>query len=127
MKLNYFCKTHNKLCCAACIAKIKGKGAGQHVDCDVCYIEEIKEEKKKGINDNIKLLEELSSKFNEVFNEINKIWEEMNQNMEKLKLEIQKIFTNIRKVLNNREDELLSNVGKEFDNFSFKSNIIKDS
>ena len=126
MKLNYFCKTHNKLCCAACIAKIKGKGAGQHVDCDVCYIEEIKEEKKKGINDNIKLLEELSSKFNEVFNEINKICEEINQNREKLKLEIQKIFTNIRKVLNNREDELLSNVGKEFDNFSFKSNIIKD-
>ena len=23
--LDYFCKTHNKLCCAACISKIKGR------------------------------------------------------------------------------------------------------
>ena len=126
IKLNYFCKTHNKLCCAACIAKIKGKGAGQHVDCDVCYIEDIKEEKKKGINENIKLLEELSSKFNEVFNDINKICKEINENKEKLKLEIQKIFTNIRNILNNREDELLLNVDKEYDNLTFKDNILKD-
>ena len=125
-KLNYFCKTHNKLCCAACIAKIKGKGAGQHVDCDVCYIDDIKEEKKKGIKENIKLLEELSLKFKEIFNDINKIFEEINANKEKLKLEIQKIFTNIRNVLNNREDELLLNVDKEYDNLSFKGNIIKD-
>ena len=126
IRLNYFCKTHNKLCCAACIAKIKGKGAGQHVDCDVRYIDDIKEEKKKGIKENIKLLEELSLKFKEIFNDINKIFEEINANKEKLKLEIQKIFTNIRNVLNNREDELLLNVDKEYDNLSFKGNIIKD-
>ena len=24
-KLEYFCKTHNELCCANCITKIKGK------------------------------------------------------------------------------------------------------
>ena len=24
-ELNFFCKTHNKLCCAMCITKIKGK------------------------------------------------------------------------------------------------------
>ena len=47
--LNYFCKTHNKLCCASCIAKIKDKGDGQHSDCDICYIDEIKEEKKNKI------------------------------------------------------------------------------
>ena len=41
-KLEYFCKNHNKLCCAACLAKIKGKGVVQHVDCNVCYIEDIK-------------------------------------------------------------------------------------
>ena len=27
-KLEYFCKNHNQLCCAACITKIKCKGKG---------------------------------------------------------------------------------------------------
>ena len=31
--LEYFCKSHNVLCCAACINKIKGKGNGQHSYC----------------------------------------------------------------------------------------------
>ena len=126
IKLNYFCKTHNKLCCAACITKIKRKGDGQHSDCDLCCIEDIKEEKKNGIKDNIKLLEELSNKFKETFNDINKICEEMNERKENLKLSIQKIFTNIRNALNNREDELLLNIDKEYDDLSFKDDIIKD-
>ncbi len=37
-KLYYFCKNHNELCCAACITKIKGKGNGQHTDCDLSLI-----------------------------------------------------------------------------------------
>ena len=43
--LEYFCKNHNKLCCASCIARIKGKGKGEHTDCDIYFIENIKEEK----------------------------------------------------------------------------------
>ena len=46
IKLEFFCKNHNELCCAACIAKLKEKGAGQHKDCDMCNIENIKEETK---------------------------------------------------------------------------------
>ena len=46
IQLSYFCKDHNQLCCAACIAKINKNGDGQHHDCDVCSIEDIKEEKK---------------------------------------------------------------------------------
>ena len=126
LKLNYFCKDHNKLCCAACIAKIKGKKDGQHKDCNVCCIEEIKEEKKNRIKDNIKLLEKLSKKFYESFDDIKKIYEEIVESKEKLKLEIQRIFTNIRNILNNREDELLLNVDKEFDNLFFKDNFLKD-
>ena len=45
-KLEYFCKNHNQLCCAACIVKIKGKGKGQHTDCNICFIEDIKDEMK---------------------------------------------------------------------------------
>ena len=46
-KLNYFCKTHNQLCCAACISKIKDKENGQHSNCEIFTIENIKDEKKK--------------------------------------------------------------------------------
>ena len=46
MELEYFCRTHNKLCCAACLSKIKDKENGKHHDCNVCLVEEIKEEKK---------------------------------------------------------------------------------
>ena len=45
-KLEYFCKSHNKLCCVKCLCKLNEKGDGQHKDCDVCYLENIKEEKK---------------------------------------------------------------------------------
>ena len=46
VKLNYFCKNHNQLCCAECITKIKDKQNGQHKDCDICIIEDIKNKKR---------------------------------------------------------------------------------
>ena len=124
--MKYYCKNHNILCCSECIVKIKEKGFGKHINCNVCYIEDILEEKKKGINKNSKLLEELSSKFNKTFKDIKEKYEKINENKEQLKLKIQKIFTNIRNILNNREDELLLNVDKEYDNLYFKGDIIKD-
>ena len=56
-KLNYFCKTHNKLCCMACLCKIEKTGNGQHNKCDVCILEEIKDEKKNNLKQNIEKLE----------------------------------------------------------------------
>ena len=55
--LEYFCKTHNVLCCAKCISKIKTKKNGKHGDCDICLINDIKDEKKEKLNENIKILE----------------------------------------------------------------------
>ena len=46
-KLEYYCKDHNILCCASCICKIKGKGKGEHNCCNIFFIEDIKNEKKK--------------------------------------------------------------------------------
>ena len=54
--LDYFCKNHNKLCCVACISKIKEKGNGQHVDCDICFFEDIKDKKKNILKENLKFL-----------------------------------------------------------------------
>ena len=62
-ELKYFCKTHNKLCCAECIIKIKVKSSGQHADCDVYAIEDIENEKKNKLKENIKCLEDLSITF----------------------------------------------------------------
>ena len=52
--LEFFCKNHNKLCCSSCICKIKNKKYGKHNDCDICLINDIKEEKKNKLNENIK-------------------------------------------------------------------------
>ena len=59
--LDYFCKDHNELCCVKCIAKIKSKGNGQHINCNVCNIEDIIDEKKNNLKNNIKTLKELSN------------------------------------------------------------------
>ena len=69
-RLEYFCKEHNQLCCAACIAKLNDSGDGQHKDCNVCNIKSIKDEKKNKLKENIKSLEDLSNSFNNNFKEI---------------------------------------------------------
>ena len=124
-ELNYYCKTHDVLCCAACISKIKGEKKGEHVNCLRYGVNTIKEEKKSKIKENIKLLEELSSKFNESFNGIKKMCEKINEKKQKLKTKIQDIFTILKDALNNRENELLLNVDKEYDNLLCIENLEK--
>ena len=126
-KLKFFCKNHNKLCCSSCITKIKGKDFGQHSECDVCIIEDIKEEKKKNLKENIQNLENQSKIIEDTINKLKIIFEKINENKEDLKQKIQKIFTKIRNGLNEREDELLLKVDKEFENFYFNEDIIKES
>ena len=46
IKLEFYCKNHNSLCCAACLSKVKDNKYGQHSDCNYYYINEIKDEKK---------------------------------------------------------------------------------
>ncbi len=60
-KLEFFCKTHNTLCCLACISKIKKDKYCQHSNCEVYNIEEIKEEKKSNLKTNIDYLGNLSN------------------------------------------------------------------
>ena len=127
IELEYFCKTHNQLCCAACIAKIKRDQNGLHKDCDVCQIEDIKEEKKNKVQENIKYLEDLSNNLEKLIISLKSIFEKIKTNKEEIKMQIQSTFTKIRNELNNREDELLLNVEKEFENkYFFNENIIKE-
>ena len=124
-KLEYFCKNHNQLCCAACLCKLNGKGAGQHKDCDVCYIEKIKEEKKNKLKENIKCLEELQNKFNEDMNKLKEIFEKIEKDKDDLKLKVQNIFTKIRTILNEREDQLLKEIDNLYNDKYFNEDIIK--
>jgi len=127
IELKYFCKVHNQLCCAACIAKISNKGDGQHKDCDVCIIEEIKNEKQKILEENIKLLQKLSINLENQINDLKNLFIKIGQNKEKLKEDIQKIFTDIRNELNLREDKLLLEVDKQFKELNCDEDIIKQS
>ena len=123
--MEYYCKNHNILCCAACLCKIKGKGNGQHHDCNVCLIEEIKEEKKSKLNENIKYLEESSKNIEESIKKIKEIYEKITLNKEEIKLKILNIFTKIRNMLNEREEKLLSKLDNIYDNTFFKEDLIK--
>ena len=125
-ELEFFCKSHNKLCCAFCLCKIKKKNFGQHKDCDVCDIEDIKEEKRNNLKNNIIYLEKISNSLQDTINKLKNIYDKINENKENLKLEIQKIFTKIRNELNNREDKLLSEIDNKFESLFIKEDIIKN-
>ena len=126
-KLEFFCKTHNQLCCASCIIKIKTNGKGKHSNCDICILKDIKEEKQKQLKNNINILEELSVSLVESINKLKTIYEKLNENKEELKLKIQKVFTKIRNTINEREDILLSEVDKQFNDNFISENIIKEN
>ena len=125
--LKYFCKNHNELCCAKCITKIKKKDNGQHTDCDICLIEDIENDKKNKLKENIKSLEDLSNNLQQSINELKKLFEKIEKDKETLKLDIQKTFTKIRSILNDREDQLLSDVDQKYDELFFNEDIVKES
>ena len=77
--LEFFCKNHNKLCCSSCICKMKSEKYGEHKDCDICFINDIKEEKKNKLKENIKILEDILVNIKESLDSIKLIYEKMNE------------------------------------------------
>jgi len=126
-KLEFFCKTHNELCCVVCISKLNENGYGQHKDCDVCSIKNIKDEKKNKLNKNIKFLQDLSNNLDNTINELKTIFENINKNKEELKLYVQKLFTKIRSAINEREDELLKEIDNKYNDNFCNEDIIEES
>jgi hypothetical protein len=126
IELEYFCKNHNELCCAKCIA-LKTKGNGQHTSCDVCEIADIVDEKKQNLKKNIAILEDLSNSLKLSIDELKTIVEKITKNKEDIKINIQKIFTQIRNAVNNREDELLLEVDKIFEKYYGNEDILREN
>lgn len=124
-KLEFYCKTHNELCCVSCLCVLKGKGKGQHSSCDVCYIEDIKQEKKNKLNDKIKHLEDLSKKLDESIDILKLKYKEINERKEKLQNKFMKIFTKLRNALNEREDNILLDIKNNFEQLFFKEDLIQ--
>ena len=124
MKLEYFCKTHNCLCCAACLSKIKKEGNGQHVDCTAYHIDEIKEEKKNNLTDNIQKLESSKDKIQTSVINLKKIYEEIKKDKEQMKQKLTSIFSKLRKLLNERETILLSDMDNVYNKAYFEEGLL---
>ena len=125
-KLNFFCKTHNQLCCSECIVNIKSENLGKHKDCELYFIEDIKDELKNKLKDNIKYLEEISNNIQESVNNLKIVFEKINENKEEIKNNIQKLFTKLRNELNKREEELLDKIDKNYDESFCEDKLIKE-
>ena len=126
-ELEYFCKDHNKLCCVACICKIKRNGKGEHGNCNICYFTDIIQEKKDKLNENLKKLEELSNGFKKSIDKLKITLKKIIDDKEEFKLKVQKIFTKIRNSINEREDKLLLEIDQQFNNLYCNEEIIKES
>ena len=127
MELEYFCETHNKLCCAACLSKIKDKENGKHHDCNVCFINDIEEEKKDIFYENFKYLEEFSDKIEDLINKLEQKFREINDKKEELKAKIAITFTKIRNYINERENKIFLEVDNLFDKKYFKQSFINNN
>ena len=125
--MEFFCKEHNTLCCVACTSKIKNERYGQHHDCTIFEIKDIKDEKRNKLKEDINNLEELNKQIEKSIEELKRIFEEINKNKEELKMKVQTIFTKIRNVLNEKEDKLLYDIDEEYNNIYFKEELIKES
>ena len=90
------------------------------------YNKGYKREKKNKLNENIKKLEILSKNINESINTMKEIFLKINEKKEELKKKIQMIFTKIRNALNDREDEIILDIDKKYDEIYFKEDLIKE-
>ena len=127
LELEYYCNTHNQLCCEKCISKFKKQGNGKHANCKISLLEEIKGKKRSKLKENIKHLEKLSKNINKEIDKLKTIIEKADKEKEDLKVKIQKIFTRIRSAINEREDKLLTYVDKKFDKCSKEKESIKEA
>lgn len=127
IKLKFFCKKHNILCCAYCVSKINKFGFGEHYNCDFAHINEIKEEKRNKLKENIKTLQELSKNIDNIINELKNINENINKDKDELKINIQKLFTKLKSAINEKEDQLLTKVDEIYDNSFITDELVKSS
>ena len=107
-KIEYYCETHKQLCCLSCIGKDKKIENSKHKNCKVYDLSEIINDKKRKLDQNLKILRELSSNIKEKIDNSNNIYMKLKDIKEDLKTKIRQTMENIRAKINQREDELFS-------------------
>ena len=70
--LEYYCKSHNKLCCGLCISTIKDEKNGNHKDCLIISLKEIKSEKEEKFKNNYNKIQRNFEIYRAVNNPIKK-------------------------------------------------------
>jgi len=83
--------------------------------------------KKNKLKENIKFLENISAGIQDSINKLKIILENINQEKQNFKKDVQEIFTKIRNELNIREDKLLEDIDKYYENSFFDENLIKQA
>ena len=126
LDLKYYCKTHNELCCAKCITKIKDEENGKHSTCDINLVEDFKNNIKSRLDEDKKSLEKNLLNFEQSIKELNGLYEKIVTYKEGIKINIQKKFTKIRNSLNNAEDKLLKEIDDKYNYLSSFENKIKN-
>ena len=126
-KLELYCNEHNVLCCLACISKINKEGYGQHSDCNVSLLEDIKDEKKNKLKENIQNLEELYKQINQTLDKLKEIFKQINKNRNDLQSKIKTIFTKLKDELTKKEKSILSSIDEYYNKVFFNEDLIKES
>ena len=123
IKLEYYCKTHNKLCCGLCICKIKGNGNGEHNDCDICLIKDIKEEIKSIFE---KIRTEINNRENILTSETDKYFDDnyFNEGIIKKIDQIKSLLENVESIDDDWEDD--DKLNEIIDNCINIENNVKD-
>ena len=114
-EITSFCKTHNILCSID-----STKESGNHYNCEVCDISEIKDSKLNDLKKNLNIIEDFVNSLGNSMDDLKKMIEENISDKEKLMKEIQEFFTKIRNELNYREDLLLLEIDKLYDIYTDK-------
>ena len=126
-KFEYFCKTHNKLCCAKCITRIKDEKNGQHSECDICKLNDIKDSKEKKFKESFDKLEDISNDLDQSINKFDLFKIETNKEKENLKSKIKNVFLKLKHLLEERENQLLLELEKEYNKIFLDEKIIKEN
>ena len=82
---------------------------------------------KNKLKENIKNLEDLSINVHQTINELKIMSEKINKNKDELKSDIHKMFTKLRSDLNNREEILISEVDKKYNEIYCNKELFKES
>ena len=122
IELNYFCISHNTLCCESCLNE-KNNKIGIHIDCNIYTIEEIKDKKKNILKENINNLKKINKTIIKSIDELKGIYE----NYKRAKNKIQSIFIKIRNAANIREKELLKELDEQYKTYFFDESFVKES